>query len=337
MFLVAVLGAAATLGGCDSGGAEPAVDPPVASQPAAPDDAGLAGVGLYVDPTAPAVAEVDRWLADGRDEDAAQLRKISEQPMAVWVLSDTASVGDQVDAVLSQAETTGTMPVLVAYHITDRDCGGFSGGGAATADEYRGWIRAFADVVRGRPVTVILEPDAVAHTLDACADDDDRLGLLADAVTVLKDTGSARVYLDASHPGWVTDLPRLADALRQAGIEDADGFALNVSNFISTPDNVSYGHKLSDELGGGTKFVIDTSRNGLGPAEGDTANGGPSWCNPPGRALGEAPTTEPGLDRVDALLWIKRPGESDGDCRPGEPAAGQWWPEYALELARRAG
>ncbi|NEE07199.1 glycoside hydrolase family 6 protein, partial [Streptomyces sp. SID7499] len=75
---------------------------------------------------------------------------------------------------------------------------------------------------------------------------------------------------------------------------------------------------------------IDTSRNGNGPyTGGDPAE---SWCNPPGRALGEAPTTQTGDERVDAYLWIKRPGESDGDCKGG-PKAGAWWPEYALGLA----
>ncbi|MFC9174490.1 glycoside hydrolase family 6 protein [Streptomyces sp. NPDC057107] len=58
-----------------------------------------------------------------------------------------------------------------------------------------------------------------------------------------------------------------------------------------------------------------------------------TWCNPPGRALGEPPTTETGDEKVDAYLWIKRPGESDGDCKGG-PKAGAWWPEYALGLAR---
>nr|ABK58684.1 unknown [Streptomyces fradiae] len=32
---------------------------------------------------------------------------------------------------------------------------------------------------------------------------------------------------------------------------------------------------------------------------------------------------------------IKRPGDSDGPCRGG-PEAGQWWPDYALGLARNA-
>lgn len=53
---------------------------------------------------------------------------------------------------------------------------------------------------------------------------------------------------------------------------------------------------------------------------------------PPGRALGEVPTTRTGDELVDAYLWVKRPGESDGDCKGG-PKAGAWWPEYALGLA----
>jgi endoglucanase len=74
--------------------------------------------------------------------------------------------------------------------------------------------------------------------------------------------------------------------------------------------------------------VIDTSRNGRGPYRN-------RWCNPPGRGLGTPPTTETGHPLVDAFLWVKTPGESDGDC--GEaPPAGQWWPRYALGLAQRA-
>ncbi|WP_442538328.1 glycoside hydrolase family 6 protein, partial [Streptomyces pseudogriseolus] len=57
------------------------------------------------------------------------------------------------------------------------------------------------------------------------------------------------------------------------------------------------------------------------------------WCNPPGRALGETPTTRTADPLVDAYLWIKRPGESDGECKGG-PKAGEWWEDYALDLAR---
>ncbi|WP_371327806.1 glycoside hydrolase family 6 protein [Modestobacter sp. DSM 44400] len=47
--------------------------------------------------------------------------------------------------------------------------------------------------------------------------------------------------------------------------------------------------------------------------------------------MGEVPTTDPDLPRVDALLWVKQPGDSDGTCRGGPPA-GAWSPQAAAEL-----
>jgi endoglucanase len=101
------------------------------------------------------------------------------------------------------------------------------------------------------------------------------------------------------------------------------------------------------------RFVVDTSRNGRGAW--DTAAAGyPSpgvaqdWCNPPGRGLGARPTASTGVPLVDALLWIKTPGESDGSCTRGtagptdpewggvDPAAGAWFPQQALQLAQLA-
>ena len=54
-----------------------------------------------------------------------------------------------------------------------------------------------------------------------------------------------------------------------------------------------------------------------------------------GRALGSPSTTETSDSHVDAFLWIKTPGESDGACN-GAPAAGVWWGDYALGLAQRS-
>mgnify|MGYP006178470417 FL=1 len=119
----------------------------------------------------------------------------------------------------------------------------------------------------------------------------------------------------------------VAQRLHLSGVDVADGFALNTSNFIATAENTAYGERVSRRLGG-SHFVIDTSRNGGRVADGE-------WCNPSGAALGQAPTTETGHGLLDALLWIKRPGESDGTCNGG-PEAGQWWGEYALGLVRNS-
>lgn len=78
--------------------------------------------------------------------------------------------------------------------------------------------------------------------------------------------------------------------------------------------------------------MIDTSRNGAGPTD-DALY----WCNPTGRALGTPPTTATAGPHADAYLWVKRPGESDGTCDRGEPQAGRFVSQYAIDLARNAG
>jgi endoglucanase len=122
----------------------------------------------------------------------------------------------------------------------------------------------------------------------------------------------------------------MAARLRRADVARARGFSLDVANFDATASEMGYGEAIARELPAPTHFIIDTSRNGRGSAPGG------AWCNPPGRALGTAPTTATGSPLVDAYLWIKYPGASDGTCNGGPPA-GQWWPSYALELALNAG
>lgn len=298
----------------------------------------LSGSTFYLDPDTPAAHQVAQWRAQGRSQDATQLTKISSRPVAHWLTNAAASATGEVSTVVARAAAAHQMPLLVVYAIPNRDCGGYSSGGAASAAQYQTFVRSVAAGIGAQPATVVLEPDAVAHSLSGCGDATQtraRYAMLHDAVAVLKATRSVRVYLDAGHSGWIDNLTSLAAALRQSGIAQADGFSLNVANFETTQANVGYGQRLSNELGG-THFVVDTSRDGNGPWPGDQANGGPAWCNPPGRMLGPAPTTDTGQPRVDAYLWVKPPGDSDGACRPGEPPAGTWWPEYALDLARRS-
>ena len=293
--------------------------------------------GYYVDPQTAAARQVASWSSSGRTADAEQLRKIADQPIALWVTGDTDQVGPFVQRYLDRATAAGERPLLVVYNIPHRDCGSFSSGGAEDSAAYRSWLQAVVGGLAGRAATVILEPDAVPHELSGCVDDAvvaERPALLTEAISVLKAAG-ATVYLDAGNPGFVTDVDRLAASLERSGVAKADGFSLNVANFRTTEENLSYGAELSHRLGG-AHYVIDTSRNGNGPVKGSTANGAPAYCNPPGRALGQTPTTTTGQPAVDAYLWIKRPGESDGDCRPGEPPAGVWWPDYALDLAKRS-
>src|SRR5438045_4082609 len=101
----------------------------------------------------------------------------------------------------------------------------------------------------------------------------DRLALLANAVQELHKQ-NASVYIDAGNARWKSP-EVMATRLRQAGIANAAGFSLNVSNYMSNASNIAYGEKLS-KLVGGKHFLIDTSRNGLGTTS--------EWCNPRGQA-----------------------------------------------------
>ncbi len=312
-----------------------------AEPPTAPVGSGPSAVsspsGYYVDPNTAAAAQVSQWAAEGRGDDAALVREIAEQPLPLWVTGDVEQVQAQAGEYVGRAMAAGARPLLVAYNIPNRDCGSFSGGGAPDAGYYRAWIDGLAAAVQGSDATVVLEPDAVPHELSGCVDGelrDERYELLGGAIDTLKAAG-ATVYLDAGNPGFITDVDALAGALERSGVGRADGFSLNVANFRTTEDNVAFGTEISQRLGG-ARFVIDTSRNGAGPPSEADIDGAPSFCNPPGRALGATPTTDTGLPLVDALLWVKRPGESDGACRPGEPEAGQWFPDYGLGLAERS-
>ncbi|MFB9452623.1 glycoside hydrolase family 6 protein [Streptomyces antimycoticus] len=203
------------------------------------------------------------------------------------------------------------------------------------------------------------------------------------AVDALTALGNASVYLDAGHAGWHS-VSSIVPRLIKAGIDRATGFALNVSHYQTDPDSAWYGRLISsclayadeggdpedcadqswsrrharrwlhahvpDDPGRMKHFVTDTSRNGQGPwaPRAGAHLDAQSWCNPPARGLGRRPTTRTGDALLDAALWVKTPGESDGRCLRGtdgpldpvrgtvNPDAGEWFPEQALELVRYA-
>jgi endoglucanase len=285
----------------------------------------FAGAKPYIDPNSNAKRQADAWRYS-RPGDAAQMDKIAGQPQADWFGDWSGDIAKAVGDRVSTIRATGALPVLVAYDIPLRDCGSYSSGGASSAGAYESWIRSFAGALGSGRTVVILEPDALAG-MDclSAADQATRLVLLRDAVGVLTSHPGTSVYIDAGHSRWHS-ATEMALRLKSAGVDQARGFSLNVSNTLTTIEERDYGDSISAGIGG-KHFVIDTSRNGLG------SNG--EWCNPGGRALGERPTASTGDPLADAYMWVKRPGESDGTCNGGPPA-GIWWADYALGLAQRA-
>ncbi|MFF4019281.1 glycoside hydrolase family 6 protein [Streptomyces sp. NPDC001843] len=328
-----VLGAALLAAGCSSGGSpaggDEAADDPKSAITQQPKDADP----FWVNPDGNAARQVAAYERGGDKAAAERIRKIAEQPTGEWIGPENPE--QEARGFTEAAEKSDRTALLVLYDIPHRDCGQYSGGGAADGDAYRAWLDGVARGIGDRAATVVVEPDAVLHLVDGCTParfQEERYFLLRDAVTRLKSLRRTKVYLDAGNAGWGRP-DQIFEPLRRAGVDLADGFAVNVANFYSTGDSIAYGKQLSAKLGG-KHFVVDTSRNGNGPyTGGDPAE---RWCNPPGRALGETPTTRTADPLVDAYLWVKRPGESDGTCKGG-PKAGDWWPSYALGLAKGGG
>lgn len=308
---------------------EPPVPPPVSANP-------LKGAKLFVDPSSLAVLRANA-IRDTEPENAALIDKIAKQPQGLWMGEWNSDIYRAVQHFVERAVAEGSVAVIIAYNVPHRDAAasadeaGHSAGGLASKEAYQRWIRDVYAGIGDNPAVVVMEPDALPGVKSLPPElAEERLFLLQDAIKVLRQNPKVAVYIDAGHAAWVP-AEEMAELLKQAGVEHASGFAVNTSNYRTTEECLEYGHAIS-ELIGGKHFVIDTSRNGAGPyLEAQTPE--ESWCNPPGRKIGQPPTTETGDPLVDGFLWLKRPGESDGECRGG-PKAGQWWMPQALDMAR---
>jgi endoglucanase len=379
-----------------------------------------------------AVQQIASLAAHGDVADAALLTKMETTSQATWVTKGTPRDARMAVAqAVVLAAVQRAVPVLVAYDIPGRDCANLSAGGATSTAEYEAWIDGFARGIGNAKAVVILEPDALGLLPSTCGagfpfTDTERYAELNYAVDRLEQQPNTLVYLDGTHPAWLA-VGDAAQRLVAGGVQRAQGFFLNVSNYQYTPNDVFYGTWISDciayatqvasgdyggcpnqywdggpatnwdgdalgryqvwrdqrpfsgnhadlawntagidsrwdlILNGGaptTHFVVDTCRNGLGPWNYNRAvypNDGAAldWCNAPGRGLGPRPAAQPDppIPLLDAYLWVKTPGESDGTCNRNftpvgspdpewggivDPAAGTWFPQEALQLAQLA-
>ena len=196
----------------------------------------------------------------------------------------------------------------------------------ASADDYRAWIDGIASGVGASRVAIIVEPDALA--MADCLSGDQRqvrFDLVRYAVDTLTRDPNAAVYVDAGHRAGTRPTTWPPGSTRRAW--SRAGFQHQHCELLHDRDEIGYGEAISG-LTNGSHYVIDTSRNGAGPAPDSDLN----WCNPGGRALGTPPTAATGGAHADAYLWIKRPGESDGTCGKGDPPAGNFVNQYAIDL-----
>jgi endoglucanase len=365
---------------------------------------------LWTNPTSTTIEAAAELEGDAR----ADALLLGSFPSATWINGGTPEEAKQdVKRAVSAAHAVDEVPVLVAYNLPFRDCAQYSAGGATSAAEYTAWVDGFAKGIGNKDAVVILEPDGLGiipwyttingqlewcqpAEADVATAASERFAMLNHAVDAFAALPNTAVYLDGTHSGWL-GVGDITDRLIKAGVDRADGFFLNVSNYETTERQQKFGTWISDcihldldswwqrewcgsqyypanpadfstwtltdaaydqafadtgltrDPSAQAHFVVDTSRNGVGPWTPAEVYPDPQvWCNPLDRGLGLRPTTDTGEELIDAYLWVKVPGESDGECFRGtggpedpardmiDPPAGQWFVEMADELIENA-
>jgi len=218
---------------------------------------------------------------------------------------------------------------------------------------------------------IVLEPDSLGNLVTnmgvpfcAGAADVYRAGI-AHAIAALQ-FNNVHLYMDAAHGGWLGWNDNLPLAAKEFAIvvnmasnstvgprkekPKIRGFATNVSNYnpfnatvrenytewSMSWDESHYATSLAPFLeaeGLPAHFIVDQGRVHAPGARKEWGE----WCNVEPAGFGPAPTADTGNPVVDAIVWIKPGGESDGQCGfAGAPRAGAWHDEYVQMLVKNA-
>jgi endoglucanase len=300
----------------------------------------LAGAKFYVDPNSAAALWEHRY-AGSRPAESALLGDIASEPGAhrfyMWNLGP--NVAGRVAYYLEQTQVAqpDTTVMLSTYSLIHHGCGWTAT--PAIERRYDRFIHAVAAGIGNFHVVFFLELDSLitapclTHAQLAIRDAELRY-----AVSALEADPHVLVYLDGGAADAIGPR-RMARLLLGAGVRQAQGFFLNSTHFDWTSREINYGQKIS-RLTGGSHFIVNSGENGRGPLvpRNRVLHGNEVLCNPPGRGLGPLSVVNDVAQQtsyadLDGLLWFSNPGGSGGQCRPGAPPTGVFWPAYAVMLA----
>ncbi|GLB05889.1 hypothetical protein AtubIFM57258_001180 [Aspergillus tubingensis] len=313
-------------------------------------------------------------------------------PSFVWLdtADKVPTMADYLADIKSQNSAGANPPIagqFVVYDLPDRDCAALASNGEySIADNGVEHYKAYIDSIREVLVQysdvhtlLVIEPDSLANLVTnlnvaKCANAESAYLECTNYALTQLNLPNVAMYLDAGHAGWLgwpanqqpaADL--FASVYKNASSPAAvRGLATNVANYnawtISSCPSYTQGNSVYDEQqyinaiaplleaqGFDAHFIVDTGRNGKQPT-GQQAWG--DWCNVINTGFGVRPTTSTGDALVDAFVWVKPGGESDGtsdssatrydahcgysDALQPAPEAGTWFQAYFVQLLTNA-
>jgi endoglucanase len=297
----------------------------------------LLGLSFFVDPQEPSYREVARYLRSGDTLRARQMLKLAGQPKFRWFGRFNRNLERAVRDYIWRAAVRGQVPLLVTLRHQGKRCNrSYTAGGNVEDARTMRWFDSFARAVGRSRVVIGFEPDSIG-TVECLARSRRRarLDVLRYGVDVLSRLPNATIYLEGAASDWKRPAV-VAARLRYIGVAKVRGFMVNATHYDWTAKNIRYGLDISNRLGG-KPFIVSTAENGRGPVH-------YMWhrwriavqCHPRFRGLGPPPTTRTSNPKVDAYLWVNRPGYSGGRCNGGPMPIGRWWRARALMFTRYA-
>ncbi|PYH40386.1 putative cellobiohydrolase [Aspergillus saccharolyticus JOP 1030-1] len=313
-------------------------------------------------------------------------------PSFVWldVAAKVPTMATYLADIKAQNAAGANPPIagqFVVYDLPDRDCAALASNGEySIANNGVANYKAYIDSIREVLVQysdvhtiLIIEPDSLANLVTnlnvaKCANAQSAYLECTNYALTQLNLPNVAMYLDAGHAGWLgwpaNQQPAAnlyASVYKNASSPAAvRGLATNVANYnawtISSCPSYTQGNSVCDEQqyisaiapllqaqGFNAQFIVDTGRNGKQPT-GQQAWG--DWCNVIGTGFGVRPTISTGDSLVDAFVWVKPGGESDGtsnssatrydahcgysDALQPAPEAGTWFQAYFVQLLTNA-
>ena len=333
-------------------------------------------------------SEVEQAVRDISDPSlAATAAKVADVGSFLWV--DTIANIDRLAAELETEIPCDHILGVVVYDLPGRDCAAKASNGELKVGELSRYKTEYIDkiaaLLKSKPNTafaLVIEPDSLPNLVtnsDLSTCQQSAAGYRDGVAYAIRQLNLPNVvmYLDAGHGGWLgwndnlkPGAQELARAYKAGGSPSQfRGIATNVAGwnawdmspgeFSSASDaqwNKAQNEKLYTELFGAAlksagmpnNAIVDTGRNGVQGLREEWGH----WCNVNGAGFGVRPTANTGSSLVDAFVWVKPGGESDGtsdtsadrydsfcgmsDAYKPSPEAGQWNQDYFEMLLRNA-
>ncbi|CAI4211034.1 unnamed protein product [Parascedosporium putredinis] len=360
-------------------GATVVASPAKSKRAAAYDGNPFEGVAMYVNPYYRDEIH-DLALPQMTGSLAEKAKQVAEIPSFQWL-----------SARPTTPVPTPYAGLFVIYNFPDRDCSAKASDGELHLDDngleryQTEYIDPIAELVKEYDdirTIFVYEPDGLANLVTNLEDSQPKCQGAAEAYhlsTVYAmetlNFDNVALYVDGGHAGWLGWPGNLnltaevfGNAFKEAGKpKSVRGVATNVSNYNAvlqrdrapayTDPNPNWDESrfhealapFLEEHEFPAHFIVDTGRSGVQPAGRESWG---NWCNIKETGFGIRPSSNTPTELLDAFVWVKPGGESDGTsdeeavrydtmCSSNSsvipaPEAGDWFQDYFEMLINNA-